>query len=53
VQRVFLGNQDRTAQLVLRDTKGRVRARLVGDATYRARLEFLDEVSGVVATYPP
>jgi hypothetical protein len=53
VQRVFLGSQDRTAQLVLRDTKGRVRARLVVDAADRARLEFLDEVSGVVATYPP
>ena len=53
VQRVFLGCEDRAAQLVLRDTAGRVRARLKVDAADRARLEFLDEVGGIVATYPP
>jgi hypothetical protein len=53
VQRVFLGSQDRAAQLVLRDTKGRVRIRLAVDASDRARLEFLDETGAVRSSYPP
>jgi hypothetical protein len=52
VQRVFVGSQDRAAQLQLRDTRGRVRARLVVDSTDAARLEFLDEAGRVVAAYP-
>jgi hypothetical protein len=53
VQRVFLGSQDKEAQLVLRDTKGRVRARLLVDSGDAARLEFIDEGGTTIATYPP
>jgi hypothetical protein len=52
VQRLFAGSRDETAQVELRDTAGRVRARLSVDAAGVARLEFLDESGRVVATYP-
>ena len=52
VRRLFLGSQDRTAQLQLRDTHGRVRARLVVDSADVARLEFIDERGKVIAAYP-
>lgn len=52
VHRVFVGSQDRTAQVQLRDTKGRIRVRLSVDSTDNARLEFLDELGQVVAAYP-
>ncbi|UCF20453.1 MAG: hypothetical protein JSU87_03325 [Gemmatimonadota bacterium] len=52
VQRLFVGSRDRTAQLVLRDTEGRVRVRLYVDSTDVARLEFLDESGRTVAAYP-
>jgi hypothetical protein len=52
VRRLFIGSQDRTAQVVLRDTRGRVRARLLVDGTDSARLEFLDESGRVTASFP-
>lgn len=52
VERVFLGSKDRTAQLLLKDSQGRVRARLVIDASDEARLEFLDEAGKVTAHFP-
>ena len=52
VERLFVGSQDRTAQLLLRDTRGRVRVRLAIDSLDVARLEFLDEQGRAVATYP-
>jgi len=52
VERVFLGSKDKTAQLVLRDSKGRVRARLLIDASDEAKLEFLDDASHVTARFP-
>jgi hypothetical protein len=51
-ERLFVGSQDRTARLELRDTKRRVRVRLLVDDEDVARLEFLDESGGVVAGYP-
>lgn len=52
VHRLFVGSRDRTAQVLLRDTKGRVRVRLYIDSNDIARLEFLNESSQVVAAYP-
>lgn len=52
VERVFLGSKDRAAQLLLKDSQGRVRARLVIDAKDEARLEFLDEAGQVTAHFP-
>jgi hypothetical protein len=52
VQRLFVGSQNRTAQVQLRDVDGRVRARLFVDSTDVARLEFLDAEGAVVAAYP-
>jgi hypothetical protein len=51
-QRVFIGSQDRTAAVELRDPSGRVRARLAVDSMGAARLQFLDEQGRVTATYP-
>jgi hypothetical protein len=45
--RVFLGSQDRTALLLLRDREGRPRLRMMVDSLDAPRLEFLD-ASGVV-----
>jgi hypothetical protein len=50
---VFLGSKDQAAQLVLRDSRGRARARLVIDAADEAKLEFLDAAGTVTATFPP
>lgn len=52
VQRLFFGSRDRSAQVELRDTKGRVRARLVVDEHDEARLEFLDADGRPVARFP-
>jgi hypothetical protein len=52
-ERLFVGSQDQTAQIQLRDKQGRVRIRLLVDAADAARLEFLDEAGKVVAMYPP
>ena len=51
-ERAFLGSRDRSAQLLLKDAIGRVRARLVIDTDDAARLEFLDEAGKVTAKYP-
>lgn len=50
--RVFLGSDDRTAMLLLRDTRSRPRIRLAVDSAGVARLEFLDEQGGVVHRVP-
>ena len=47
IDRVFVGSRDRSAQIVLRDTKGRPRIRLVVDSTDVGRIEMLD-ASGAV-----
>jgi hypothetical protein len=52
IQRVFLGSQDRTALVQLRDTRGRVRLRLQVDSLDVARLEVLDVDGNVTATFP-
>jgi hypothetical protein len=50
--RLFLGSEDRTAKLELRDAQGRVRVRLAVDSLGAARLVFLDASGGVAAAYP-
>jgi hypothetical protein len=52
VQRVFVGSRDKTAQVELHDTRGRVRARLYVDQSGEARLDFLDEAGQLVAQFP-
>lgn len=52
VERVFVGSTNRVAQFVLKDSKGRVRARLAVDANDEARLEFLDDSGKVTARFP-
>src|SRR5262245_4966782 len=47
-QRVFVGSEDRTAMVRLRDTAGRNRVRISVDAANVARMEFLDEGGKVV-----
>lgn len=51
-ERLFLGSKDNLAQLVLKDSKGRARARLAIGADDLPRLEFLDELGRVVRTLP-
>jgi hypothetical protein len=51
-ERLFVGSQDQTAQIQLRDKQARMRVRLYVDARDVARLEFLDETGKVVASYP-
>ncbi len=50
--RLFIGSQDRTAMLQLRDTKGRVRLRLSVDSADVPRIEVLDESGKVLSTFP-
>lgn len=50
--RVFLGSQNRTAQLLLRDTRGRPRIRLYVDSMNVAGMEFLDSAGVVTGTFP-
>lgn len=50
--RLFLGSEDRTAKLELRDPTGRVRARLLVDTAGTGHLEFLDQAGRVTAAYP-
>lgn len=52
VERIFLGSRNRVAQLVLKDSLGHVRARLVLDESENARLEFLDAAGAVTARFP-
>ncbi len=52
VERVFVGSTNQVAQFVLKDSKGRVRARLAVDANDEARLEFLDDAGKVTARFP-
>lgn len=51
VQRLFVGSQDKAAQVQLRDTKGRVRIRMIVDEKDDPRLEFLSAAGKVVKTY--
>lgn len=51
--RAFLGSRDREAIVELRDTGGRVRARLRVGTDDQPRLEFLDAAGKVTAAYPP
>jgi hypothetical protein len=51
-ERVFIGSKDRAAQLLLKDSRGRVRARLLIDAGDEAKLEFLDDTGKVIARFP-
>jgi|CXWL01.1.fsa_nt_gi hypothetical protein len=50
--RAFLGSRDREAMVELRDTAGRVRARLLVGIDDLPRLEFLDATGKVTAVYP-
>lgn len=50
--RIFLGSQNRSATLLLRDTRGNARIRLHVDSADVARLEFLDSAGAVVRSYP-
>jgi hypothetical protein len=52
-QRVFVGSDDRTAQIQLNDTKGRVRARMYVGPDNQPHLDFLNEAGIVEAAYPP
>ena len=50
--RVFLGSEDRTALLLLRDREGRTRIRLLVDSLDVPRMEFLDQEGEVTWTTP-
>lgn len=50
--RLFLGSDNRTAGLELRDADGRVRVRLFVDSAGTAQLVFLDRAGRVTAVYP-
>lgn len=50
--RIFLGSDNRTATLLLRDVAGRPRVRLFVDTANVARLEFLNESGQVVDAFP-
>lgn len=52
VTRLFVGQEQQTALLDLRDTRGRSRLRLSVDSLDVARLEFLDETGAVVYRLP-
>lgn len=52
VERLFIGSQDETAQLQLRDRQGRIRVKLFVDSVGNARLQFLDENAKVVSEIP-
>jgi len=51
-ERVFLGSKDRIPQILLKDSKGRVRARLLIDEHDDPALEFLDAAGQVTARFP-
>lgn len=51
-ERVFIGSKNNEAQLTLKDSKGRVRARLVIDESDEAKLEFVDAEGNVIARFP-
>jgi hypothetical protein len=51
-QRVFVGSQDQSASIELRDPAGNVRVKLVVDSLGVAQLQFLNERGGVTAVYP-
>lgn len=52
-QRVFIGSEDKTAQVLLSDTKGHVRAKLYVGPDGQPHLDFLREDGSAEATYPP
>lgn len=52
VERLFIGSKNQVAQVLLKDSKGRVRARLMVDADDVARLEFLDDAGQVIQQFP-
>ncbi len=52
-QRVFIGSENKTAEVLLSDTKGKVRARLYVGPDNAPHLDFLNEDGSVSATYPP
>lgn len=52
VHRVFLGSEDRSAVLLLKDRAGRARVRLLVDSLDTGRLEFLDADGQVVHAFP-
>lgn len=50
--RIFVGSEDRTAEVRINDTLGRARIRMVVDSANVARLEFLDEEGRVTLRLP-
>lgn len=50
--RIFLGSQDRTAMLTMKDKAGRTRIRMYVDSLDAARLEFLDADGQVTSVFP-
>jgi hypothetical protein len=50
--RIFVGSEDRTAEVRINDTLGRARIRMVVDSTNVARLEFLNETGEVTLRIP-
>jgi hypothetical protein len=51
-QRIFVGSENETAMVRLRDRAGRDRIRLMVDSQGTSRLEFLDASGKVVDTLP-
>lgn len=51
-QRIFVGSQNKNANVELRDPAGRVRARLSVDSLGTPRLQFLDSTGQIIAEYP-
>lgn len=50
--RIFLGNDNKNAEISLSDTKGNKRIRLLVDSTDTATIQFLDEKGKVISTWP-
>lgn len=51
-ERIFIGSKNQEAQLTLKDSRGRVRARLVIDKSDQPVLEFLNEEGKVTSKFP-
>ena len=51
-QRIFVGSDNDTAMVRLRDRAGRDRIRLIVDAQGSARMEFLDAAGAIVDSLP-
>lgn len=52
VERLFIGSQDETAQVQLRDRQGKIKAKLYVDSSGVAKLQFLNDKGEVISELP-